>query len=169
MMPARLPGSSAGALASTSGRDPSGGRRFGCCAAPTFVIIGAGLGNQTAPARKMRSVLVRCLVALLTLALSGGNASARLHALYAEQSTPHTQHRHEHAVQPDQLKPGQDKGLRCCCDNLGCVSAYTLTPNLGGVAPVIFGTTVHYGRQAVVLNGRVLLPEPEPPRLGSLT
>ncbi len=92
MMPARLPGSSAGALASTSGRDPSGGRRFGCCAAPTFVIIRAGLGNQTAPARKMRSVLVRCLVALLTLALSGGNASARLHALYAEQSTPHTQH-----------------------------------------------------------------------------
>jgi hypothetical protein len=29
---------------------------------------------------------------------------------------------------------------------------------------VVFGTTVHFAVRAIVLHGRVLLPEPKPPR-----
>lgn len=117
----------------------------------------------------MRSVLVRHLVVLLVVALSGGNAFGRPHPIPTDQPASHPQHQHDHAGQTSHPSPEQDKGLRCCCDNLGCVSAYTLTPTLGGVSPAIYGTPVDYGRRAAVLFGRDLPPEPKPPRRVALT
>jgi hypothetical protein len=106
---------------------------------------------------------------LLGLALIGGNAHARLHLIPTEQPASHGHDRHNHAGQSGQHKHQQDKGLGCCCDCLGCVSAYTLTPEIDTVVPMVFGTTVHFGRQAIILHGRVLLPEPKPPRPIALT
>jgi len=117
----------------------------------------------------MRSVLVRCLVVVLAFALIGGNAHARLHLMTAKQPATHAHHHHGGFGQSDQQNPNRDKGLRCCCDCLGCVSAFNLMPELGSVAPVVFGTTVRFTMQAVVLHGRVLLPEPKPPRPPALT
>jgi len=112
----------------------------------------------------MRPSLARCLVMLLALALISGNAHARLHLVPAKQPDSQPQHHHDHSGKSGQHKHQQDKGLGCCCDCLGCVSAYTLMPELDAVVPVVFGTIVHFGRQAIVLHGRVLLPEPKPPR-----
>jgi len=117
----------------------------------------------------MRLILVRCLVALLVFALVGGNAHARLHQTSPEQPATHTHDHHGLAGQSDQRRPNQDSGLRCCCDCLGCVSAFNLTSELGSVAPVIFGTIVQFAVQGAVLHGRGLLPEPKPPRPIALT
>src|SRR4030081_1446569 len=111
-------------------------------ATQSFVLTTMRLGNQRSPALLMRSFLIRCLVVLLAFALIGGNAHARLHLTPAAQPATHAHHHHDHAEQQDQHKPQHDKGLRCCCDCLGCVSAYTLSPDLGGVAPVAFVITV---------------------------
>ena len=113
--------------------------------------------------RDMRSILVRCLVVLLAFALIGGNAHARLHLTPPEQPATHTHHHHGHAGQSEQHKPDQHKGIRCCCDCLGCVSAFNLTPDPVSIVTV-FGTSVRFPERAVVLQGRVLLPDPKPPR-----
>ena len=147
----------------------SAGRVAAAFSIPSFVLTTTGLGPSEVAARNMRSVLVRCLVVLLAVALSSGNAFARLHPILADQPASHAQHQHDHAGHSGQPKPQQDKGLRCCCDNLGCVPGYTLTPNLGTIVPAIYGTAIDYGRQAVVLRGRALLPEPKPPRPTALT
>jgi hypothetical protein len=115
----------------------------------------------------MRLILIRCLVVLLAFALIGGNAHARLYLTRAEPPVTPAHHQHHHkdrAGQTSQHKPSQDNALRCCCDAIGCFSVYTLTPDLARVAPVVFDTTVHFAGHAVILHGRVLLPEPEPPR-----
>jgi hypothetical protein len=125
--------------------------------------------------RDMRSVLVRCLVVLLAFALIGGNAHARLYLTQAQQPVASAQHQHQQhhhqdgAGQTSQHKPAQDKGLRCCCDAFGCFSVYTVAPELGRVVPVVFGTTVRFAVNGLVLHGRVLLPEPKPPRTIALT
>jgi hypothetical protein len=118
----------------------------------------------------MRTILIRCLVALLAFALIGGNAHARLHLTSPDQPATHAHH-HNHDVdgQSHQQKPNQGKGVGCCCDCLGCVSAFNLTPDLGVIAPALFGSTFRFVLQAAVLHGRVLLPEPKPPRPIALT
>ena len=112
----------------------------------------------------MRLVLIRCLVVLLAFAIIGGNAHARLHLTSPERPATRAHHHHEDSGQSDQRDPGRNKGLQCCCDSLGCVSAFNVTPEIGSIAPVVFDTTVHFPIQAIILHGRVLLPEPKPPR-----
>jgi hypothetical protein len=115
-----------------------------------------------------RSLLLRCLVVLLSLALASGNAHAALHlgaahsepcpedhAHHTGQTLPHHQHQH-------------DKGLACCCDCLGCTSAAYLAPELS-ITPAEFAAKIHYDALTVTLSGRALLPAPDPPRPGTLT
>jgi hypothetical protein len=116
----------------------------------------------------MRSVLVRRLVVLLAVALITGNAHAWLSMTMDQPATP----RHHHQFGEPSSHHGQqhqDKGLRCCCDNLGCVPAYTTIPDLSSMVQTDFGTTIRYGTQTVFLRGRALLPEPDPPRPSALT
>jgi hypothetical protein len=115
-----------------------------------------------------RSLLLRCLVVLLSLALASGNAHAALrlgdahsepcpeeHAHHTEKTLPHHQHQH-------------DKGLACCCDCLGCSSAVYLAPELS-LTPAELPAKIHYGALTAALSGRTLLPEPDPPRRGLLS
>jgi hypothetical protein len=114
-----------------------------------------------------RSLVLRCLIVLLSLALVSGNAHAALHlgaahsepcpeedAHHTGKTSPHHQHRH-------------DKDLACCCDCLGCSSAVYLTPELS-VTPAELPTKIHYDALTASLPGRTLLPEPDPPRPGAL-
>ena len=130
----------------------------------SFVLTTTRLRPSEVATRDMRLVLIRCLVVLLAFALIGGNAHARLHLTSREQPATHAHHNHEDSGQSGQHDPGRNKGLQCCCDCLGCVSAFNLIPELGSVVPMIFGTTVQFAMQDIILHGRVLLPEPKPPR-----
>jgi hypothetical protein len=114
-------------------------------------------------------LLLRCLIALLSLALASGNAHAALHLNAAhghpcpEQHTHHSggkgspNHQHRH-----------DKGLACCCDCLGCSSAVYLPPELSITAAEL-RTQVHYDAMTASLSGRALRPDPDPPRPGTLS
>jgi hypothetical protein len=115
-----------------------------------------------------RSLLLRCLVVLLSLALASGNAHAALHlgdahsepcpeepAHHSGKTSPHHQHQH-------------DKGLACCCDCLGCSSAVYLPPELS-ITPVELPAKIRYEARTASLPGRLLLPEPDPPRPGPLS
>jgi hypothetical protein len=73
------------------------------------------------------------------------------------------EHSH-HAGETSPRHHHHDAGLACCCDCLGCVSAVSLTPDLASVGAAVFGTTIRYTDTARFLPGRVLLPEPDPPR-----
>jgi hypothetical protein len=115
----------------------------------------------------MRFILIRCFAVLLAVALVGGNAHARLHLTAAEEPPSPIHHQHHHGSaghHSDQHKSDQGKHSGCCCDCLGCVSPFNMTPPNDRVAPVLFATTVSFAAQTVVLHGRVLLPEPKPPR-----
>jgi hypothetical protein len=121
----------------------------------------------------MRSFLVRCLVVLLSLALASGNAHAALHldrahgdpcpAEHSHQSEMPSSHRHH-----DQQEHHHHDGLACCCDCLGCSSAVWLAPELA-VTPAGLPARVEYDERAAPLSGRALLPEPHPPRRGTLS
>ena len=114
----------------------------------------------------MGSLLVRCLVVVLTLALVHGNAHAALH-LGSAQPEPCP---HEHADHDGRLSPHHrhqpNKGFACCCDCLGCTSAAYLPPELG-VTPAELPGRVHYDAFTASLSSRTLLPEPGPPRPGT--
>lgn len=113
---------------------------------------------------RMRSLWHTCLVILLSLAIVSGNAHAELHLLgvhydssaetlvrEAQPNSPHQEHRQ--GIDP-----------ACCCDCLGCVSAINLTPDLTASLPVFLAAVVRYGEEDSIIAGRVLLPEPDPPR-----
>jgi len=114
----------------------------------------------------MRSPLVRCVVVLLSLALPNGNAHAALHlggahpeprpehAHHAGKTSPHHQHQHGTV-------------LARCCDCLGCTAPAYLPPELG-ITPAELPARVHYDAFNASLSGRALLPEPGPPRPGTL-
>jgi hypothetical protein len=117
----------------------------------------------------MRTLFTRCLVLLISLALVSGNAHAALHLNGAhadpcpEEHTHHTgktsapAHEHQH-----------DNGLACCCDCLGCAAAAYLAPELN-VTPAEIRGQVYYNTLTAMLPGRALLPEPDPPRPGTLS
>src|SRR6516225_4227462 len=132
----------------------------------------AGFGTFPSPVELpaltvKRSLLLRCLVLLMSLALVSGNAHAALHLDTArhepcpEEHTPHHgktplhQHRHE-------------QGLACCCDCLGCSSAVYLAPALA-LTPAQLPARVHYDALIASLLGRALPPDPDPPRPGALS
>jgi len=110
-----------------------------------------------------RSLLLRCLIVLLSLALASGNAHAALHldavhgqpcpeehAHHSGKSLPHHQHRH-------------DKGLACCCDCLGCSSAVYVPPD-PSITAAELTSQIHYDAFTASLSGRTLRPDPDPPR-----
>ncbi|SIO40441.1 hypothetical protein SAMN05443247_04913 [Bradyrhizobium erythrophlei] len=113
----------------------------------------------------MRSVLLRCLVVLVALTFVGGTTvNARTHSMpsgaeglpchdTADAGTsinksPQHQHHNAHACP-------------CCC--LGCASFANRAPDgTSGVVPV--SAIVSYGEAINALAGRILHPDPYPPR-----
>jgi hypothetical protein len=114
-----------------------------------------------------RSLLLRCLILLLSLALVSGNAHAVIQLdnahhepcpeadTHHDGKTPLHQHRHDH-------------GLACCCDCLACSAAAYLPPTLG-LTPTDLPALIHYDALSASLTGRALLPDPDPPRPGTLS
>jgi hypothetical protein len=120
------------------------------------------------PVAMMRSLLLRCLVVLLSLALANGNAHAALH-LGAAHSEPYPEeHAHHHGKTEPQHQHPHAMGVARCCDCLGCTSAAYLAPELSS-APAELPARVHYDALTLLLSGRALLPEPDPPRPGTLS
>lgn len=114
----------------------------------------------------MRCALLRCLVVLLLLALSGGNAHAELH-LGAVSHNPCSA---EVSPEQDRSVPvHHDQGNhKCCCDCLGCTAAAEVTPPLSSLL-AFFGARLAYGDANRFLTGRSLRPEPGPPRSVALS
>jgi hypothetical protein len=114
-----------------------------------------------------RSPFVHCLVVLLSLALAGGNAHAALHLDAAHSEPCPEQHAHHRGKTEPQHQHQHDKKMACCCDCLGCTSAAYLAPELSS-DPAELPARVHYDALTLLLSGRELLPEPDPPRPGPL-
>jgi hypothetical protein len=114
----------------------------------------------------MRSLLLRCLVVLLSLALANGNAHAALH-LGAAHTEPE-EHAHHSGQTSHHHQQQHDKGLAYCCDCLGCASAAYIVPELS-ITPAELSGHVHYDARTASFSGRALLPEPDPPRPGTLS
>ena len=114
-----------------------------------------------------RSLLRRCLVLLLSLAVVSGNAHAALHLDSAHHDPCPEEHAHHHGkTSPHQHR--HDHGLACCCDCLGCSSAVYLPPALG-ISPADLPARVYYDALTASLSGRALRPDPDPPRPGTLS
>ena len=113
----------------------------------------------------MRSLLFRCLVLVLSLALVSGNAHAALHLGGAHpEPCPEEQVHHTGTTSPDH-QHRHDHGIACCCDCLGCTSAAYLPPQLTIARAEVEGQ-IHYDVLTASLAGLALLPEPGPPRPG---
>ncbi len=111
----------------------------------------------------MRFSWIRCLVVLLSLALVCGNAHAALHLGSAHHEPCPEEHAHHTGKTSPHHQHRQGKRLACCCDCLGCTSAAYLSPQLS-ITPAELAAQIHYDAPAASLRGRVLLPEPDPPR-----
>ena len=111
-----------------------------------------------------RSLILRCLVVLLSIALASGNAHAALHLDAAHSEPCPEEHAHHGKTEPQHQ---HNKKMACCCDCLGCTSAAYLAPELS-IASVELPARVRYDALTVFLSGRGLLPEPDPPRPGTL-
>ena len=125
----------------------------------------------------MRSLLMKCLVLVLSLALVSGNAHAALSLDgAAAPSVPCAEgHEHHHALAIDvsDAANNHDKrhhhaGDACCCECLGCTAAMVLTPPVALIS-LRFVRGIHIERAASSLAGRVLGPELDPPRPSALT
>jgi hypothetical protein len=115
-----------------------------------------------------RSLLLRCLIVLLSLALASGNAHAALHLAAAHsEPCPEEQAHHGGKSSPHHHQP-HDKGLACCCDCFGCSSAVYLPPELSITAAELTAQ-IHYDALTASLSGRELRPDPDPPRPGTLS
>jgi hypothetical protein len=115
-----------------------------------------------------RSVLLRCLVVLLSLALASGNAHAALHLAAAHSEPCPEEHAHHTGKNSPHHQHQHDNGLACCCDCLGCSSAAYLPPEFS-VTPAELPAEIHYDAVTASLSGRALLPEPDPPRPATLS
>ena len=116
-----------------------------------------------------RSLLLRCLIVLLSLALASGNAHAALHLDAAHGQLCPEEHRHDSAGKSSpHHQHRHDKGLACCCDCLGCCAAVYLPPELAITAAELTAQ-IRYDALTPSLSGRALRPEPDPPRPGTLS
>lgn len=115
----------------------------------------------------MWALLRRCVVLLLWVALIGGsNDQLRVMADAAAASYQDcdiagaaSHHNHNPA--------DNDKAL--CCNYFLChASASSTMPDPNCVALVVYGTPIHYTSQSAFRPGRVLSPEPKPPRPSAL-
>ena len=70
-----------------------------------------------------RSLILRCLVVLLSIALASGNAHAALHLDAAHSEPCPEEHAHHHGETAPRHQHQHDKKMACCCDCLGCTSA----------------------------------------------
>jgi hypothetical protein len=113
-----------------------------------------------------RSPFLRCRVVLLSLALANGNAHAALHLGAAHSEPCPEDHAHHPGTAPHERH--HDKDVACCCDCLGCSSAAYLAPELS-TTPAELPMRLQYDAHTAALSGRTLLPEPDPPRPGSLS
>ena len=114
-----------------------------------------------------RSLLLRCIVLLLSVALASGNAHAALHLDMAHHDPCPEEHAHHHGKIPlHQHK--HDHGLACCCDCLGCSAAVYLSPPLA-MTPADLTARIYYDALTASLPGRALRPDPDPPRRSSLS
>jgi len=116
----------------------------------------------------IRSPLVRCLLVLLSLALANGNAHAALHLGAADSEPCPEEHVHHHGGMSPHHQHPPDKGFACCCDCLGC-SATAYLPPRPSTTPAEFASRIHYDALTAALSGRVLPPEPDPPRPDTLS
>ena len=114
-----------------------------------------------------RSLILRCLVVLLSIALASGNAHAAPHLDAAHSEPCPEEHAHHRGETAPHHEHQHDKKMACCCDCLGCTSAAYLAPELSS-APAELPAHVHYDALTLMLSGRALLPEPDPPRSGTL-
>ena len=112
----------------------------------------------------MRSVLLRCLVVLVALAFVGGaSVNARTHSM---SSGAECLSSHDTAGAGTSLSKGAQhhKVHACLCCCLGCASFANRAPDCtSGVVPV--SEIVSYGERTSALAGRILHPDPYPPRL----
>jgi hypothetical protein len=115
-----------------------------------------------------RTLLLHCLIVLLSLALASGNAHAALHLGDAHSAPCPEEHAHHSGKPSPHHQHQNDNGLACCCDCLGCSSVVYLPPDLS-IAPAELPAQIHYDALTVSLSGRTLLPEPDPPRRGPLS
>ena len=115
-----------------------------------------------------RSLLLRCLVVVLSLALASGNAHAALHVGAGHIEPCPEEHAHHSGQTSHHHQRQHDKGFACCCDCLGCTSAAYIAPDLS-ITPAELPGHVHYDALTASLRGRALLPEPDPPRPGTLS
>ena len=116
----------------------------------------------------MQFLWIRCLVVLLSLALVCGNAYAALHLGGAHPEPCPEEHAHPTGKTSPHPHHQRSKALACCCDCLGCTSGAYLPPELG-VTLAELPARVHYDAFTASLCGRTLLPEPGPPRPGTLS
>jgi hypothetical protein len=114
----------------------------------------------------MRSLLTRCLVLVLSLALVSGNAHAALHLGGAHPEPCPEEHVHQTGTTSPAHQHRDHHGLTCCCDCLGCTSAAYFPPQLA-IARAEIGAQIHYDLLTASLAGLALLPEPGPPRPGT--
>ena len=113
-----------------------------------------------------RSLLVRCLVVVLSLALVNGNAHTALHLGVAHSEPCPEEHAHHGGHTSADHQHQSDKGFARCCDCLGCSSVAQLPLGLG-IAPVEFASQIRFDALAASLSTRAVLPEPDPPRPGT--
>jgi hypothetical protein len=116
----------------------------------------------------MQSFLARCLILILSLALISGNAHAALHWGGAHAEPCPEEHVHHSGKTSPHHEHKHDNGLACCCDCLDCTSGAYLSPG-NCISPAELSAQGHYDALTASLSGRVLLPEPDPPRPSTLS
>lgn len=122
----------------------------------------------------MRSLLLKFIVVLVSLALVSGNAHAALGLDAVGPSDPCLgTHEDQHALGAaetehsgaDHDKTHHDDG--CCCQCLGCTSAMDVMPQLT-LVPSTEALRVYFEQRTSALETRALDPELDPPRPGAL-
>jgi hypothetical protein len=108
------------------------------------------------------------LIVLLSLALVRGNAHAAVHLGGAHPEPCPEEHAHHTGKTSTDHHHQRSKALACCCDCLGCASGAYLPPELG-ITPAELPARVLYDACTASLSGRTLLPDPGPPRPGTLS
>jgi hypothetical protein len=111
----------------------------------------------------MRSVLLRCLVVLVALTFVGGaTVNARTHSMSSgAESLPCHDTADAGASINNSSRHHNAHACPCCC--LGCASFANRAPDwTSGVVPV--AAIVSYGERINALGGRILHPDPYPPR-----
>jgi hypothetical protein len=112
----------------------------------------------------MRSVLLRCLVVLVALTFVGGaKVNGTTHSMPSgAEALPH--HNSADAGTSLNKSPQHHNAHACLCCCLGCASFANRAPDCtSGVVPVY--EIVIYGERISALAGRILHPDPYPPRL----